>query len=482
MVLLTPAADSNIQRDIHHASALPQPAENRAVLVVAGSAAAALAVVVVALTAVLVSRDSEPRMPESSAAGTAGAERSDDRDDYGVRPSEHRAVRALLAEWQSAQLTGDGDGYAGLYAEPFTGATRSGSREKRFSSLEQWLDDRKSKVEATRPRVEIRDLEVRRDRQRLLADFTQRYFTERFGDYGRKQIEMLHSGGSLHIVRERMLSSTLVGPLQGDLADHTHIAMRWLVEQDIEAQRHELFVVVATASWGPRQIPVIQRDGELARCRPVDGDAVHCRVFTGRFSATDIGEVTFRLVRESSDLIVVRETFHRTGQQVADRVHWSLKLPTQVTITPGFRTQPTSIDAAMEARQLARLAKRFARCGSGVSLSAEAGTVEGEGGEEEPYASVRCEKNGVLHGPSVMTDGADYYVHQYRNGHRSKRYRIYGEDRQLRAECRDRSKLTECTYWREDGKVKAKFAEQELLECNGSRQQCEQIAASLVIP
>lgn len=117
-------------------------------------------------------------------------------------------LKEFLAKWLEAQNTGSYSAYANMYSNTFTGIKRSGPRTKTLNVLE-WLKDREQMfkedfvVKAINPEFNSSGVTAS-------IKFEQWWESARYKDKGYKIIDIRLEGETLKIVREEMISSTVL--------------------------------------------------------------------------------------------------------------------------------------------------------------------------------------------------------------------------------------------------------------------------------
>jgi hypothetical protein len=166
-------------------------------------------------------------------------------------PIAAAAIEALVARWQVAQNAGDHAAYRALYAEPFSGIRRFGTKVVTYDHA-GWMKDR-ARMFRKPQHVEVTGLEiVAATAERATVRFTQEWSSGRFRDTGLKELVLRPAPDGLRIAREEMLRSVV-------LPSEAQGRFLHLVEGDVVLAKD------APESWSqgaPQQKP--QRPGWVA--------------------------------------------------------------------------------------------------------------------------------------------------------------------------------------------------------------------------
>lgn len=164
-------------------------------------------------------------------------------------------VKTLLDTWLATQNSADFAGYSALYALKFEGIKRVGARKSSYDRG-AWLKDRE-RMFAKKVEVSAASIEMTTAGRSAVVRFEQTWASGNFKDVGPKQLVVVSEGDSLHIAREEMLSSMVVGRSDdGELPAYDPRKFALMVGPE--------YVILRTSTEGvsagtPR---VIARDGE----------------------------------------------------------------------------------------------------------------------------------------------------------------------------------------------------------------------------
>lgn len=148
----------------------------------------------------------KPHPAASSFAAAASSSAPRAESEPIAHPSESE-VRALVAQWSTAQSTSDFAAYEKLYATKFTGIKRAGAAVRQYSRA-AWMADRKTMI-APGLVVEVSGLRVAPSPVGTRVEFEQHYRSPRYEDTGRKQLFVVSTPDGPRITREEMLTSTV---------------------------------------------------------------------------------------------------------------------------------------------------------------------------------------------------------------------------------------------------------------------------------
>ncbi len=116
---------------------------------------------------------------------------------------------ALLERWRKAQNDGDFAAYQALYADPFTGVRRSGTRKATFDRA-GWLADR-ARMFKKKMTVTVEKVRTAKSADGLVARFTQTWESGAWRDAGDKELLLVRQGGEVRIAREEQLGTRRLG-------------------------------------------------------------------------------------------------------------------------------------------------------------------------------------------------------------------------------------------------------------------------------
>lgn len=123
-------------------------------------------------------------------------------------PSEAEG-NAVVERWRRAQEDGDFAAYQALYADPFTGIRRSGTRKATFDRA-GWIKDRE-RMFKKKMTVTVANLKVAKSADGLIARFEQTWESGNYRDVGWKELLLLRQGEEVKIAREEQLGSRRLG-------------------------------------------------------------------------------------------------------------------------------------------------------------------------------------------------------------------------------------------------------------------------------
>ena len=114
-------------------------------------------------------------------------------------------ARALLDRWLQAQNDGDFALYQSLYATPFVGVRRSGTRKVELDRA-GWLKDR-ARMFKKKMTVTADEIDVRTAGAVTTLRFRQTWRSASWGDVGHKELQVVSEAGAPRIAREEQLDS-----------------------------------------------------------------------------------------------------------------------------------------------------------------------------------------------------------------------------------------------------------------------------------
>jgi hypothetical protein len=242
-------------------------------------------------------------------------------------------LRLVVEQWRRAQDDGDMALYSSLYAADFVGIKRAGDRISNMNR-DEWLQDRRSMALKT-PRVEVSDLQFRRANGAVVAEFRQKWATQNFADEGQKALTLQKQGASWKIVREAMLTSSVLTKEERarspEITGHCESLATDLPARERAGQLWRLADIggepgpvhwTRVSSWGEAEQRTPYRSVWSSATVVWDGEWL--LAYTARFSPSgDSGLLTEQCYRPNGTLANLREAFRTlaTLQGLGEDVH-----------------------------------------------------------------------------------------------------------------------------------------------------------------
>jgi ketosteroid isomerase-like protein len=126
-----------------------------------------------------------------------------------VAPISAAPIEVLISKWQAAQNAGDFESYQALYADPFSGLRRSGTRVHVFDRA-GWMKDRQRMFRKPQ-RVSVTAIEIgATSPEQATVRFTQQWSSGAYRDQGKKELSLRATAAGLRIAREELLASEVL--------------------------------------------------------------------------------------------------------------------------------------------------------------------------------------------------------------------------------------------------------------------------------